>query len=47
MIIDGIKNHLEAIAQAKSSSGEVAIVVGDILERRLKGDRLRELALEC
>ena len=47
MIIDGIKNHLEAIAQTKSGSGEVVIVVGDILERRLKGDRLRELALEC
>ena len=39
--------NLEAIAQTKSSGGEVAIVVGDILERRLKGDRLRELALEC
>lgn len=47
MIIDGIKNHLEAIAQTKSSGGEVVIVVGDILERRLNGDRLRELALEC
>ena len=47
MIIDGIKNHLEAIAQTKSGGGEVAIVVGDILERRLNGDRLRELALEC
>lgn len=39
--------NLEAIAQTKSCGGEVAIVVGDILERRLKGDRLRELALEC
>mgnify|MGYP004579951857 FL=1 len=39
--------NLEAIAQTKSSGGEVAIVVGDILERRLNGDRLRELTLEC
>lgn len=39
--------NLEAIVQTKSCGGEVAIVVGDILERRLNGDRLRELALEC
>ena len=47
MIIDGIKNHLEALAQTKSSGGEVVIVVGDLLERRLNGARVRELALEC
>ena len=39
--------NLEAITQTKNGGGEVAIVVGDILERRLNGDRLRELALEC